>query len=58
VTLAECTARARSAKVARLDAMRTAGASPEALADVERGYAAVRMRDFSATGMGLGIGPR
>lgn len=56
VTIAEVAAFARTAKAARLDAARAAGASAETLATIERGYATVKMSDFYATGMGLGIG--
>lgn len=58
VSLQARAAEARVDKAARLKAARAEGASPAALAAIERGYAKVSMRDFFATGMGLGIGPR
>jgi hypothetical protein len=58
MSIAERAAEARKEKEERLTRMRAEGASAEAIAAVERGYTAVNMRDFYATGMGLGVGPR
>jgi hypothetical protein len=54
----EFVAEAKAEKVRRLAKAKAAGASPETLATIERGYATIRIGDFHATGMGLGIGPR
>ena len=50
----EFVAEAKAEKVRRLA---EAGTEAER-AVIERGYASVKMSDFYATGMGLGIGPR
>lgn len=49
---------AREAKAIRLAEARENGASAEMISVIERGYATVKMSDFYATGMGLGVGPR
>lgn len=46
------------AKAERLAQARAEGASAATLEAIERGYVAVRMRDFYASGMGLGVGGR
>lgn len=43
---------------ARVAAAKAAGITGRRLADIERGYSTVKMSDFYATGMGLGVGPR
>lgn len=58
MTQAERAAEARAAKAVRLAEAQARGATPAELAAIERGYVAVKMSDFYATGMGLGIGPR
>jgi len=58
MTLAERAEEARAEKAERVADAVARGASADEIAAIERGYTAVRMRDFFATGMGLGIGPR
>lgn len=58
VTLAERVAEAKAEKAERLEKAIANGADPEVIAAIERGYTKVSMRDYFATGMGLGIGPR
>lgn len=41
----------------RVAAAKAAGITGRRLADIERGYSAVRMSDFYTTGMGLGMTP-
>lgn len=55
MTLAERAAEARLEKAAKIAAAVEAGASPATLQIMERGYATVKMSDFYATGMGLGV---
>lgn len=58
MTLAERAAEARKEKSERLAQAEADGASAATVAAIERGYASVSMRDFYATGMGLGMTPR
>lgn len=58
MSIAERAELARAAKAERLAAAIAEGASADRIAAIERGYTTVRMSDFYATGMGLGIGPR
>lgn len=56
--VAEYHAEAKADRDRRIAEAEAAGASAEHLATLRRGYATVKMSDFYATGMGLGIGPR
>lgn len=58
MTLRERAIQARGEKAERLALAHATGASPETIAAIERGYTTVKMSDFYAAGMGLGIGPR
>lgn len=58
VSYAERAAIARAEKAVRLAAAIANGASASHIAAIERGYATVKMSDFYATGMGLGMTPR
>lgn len=49
---------ARKEKAERIAEATAEGRSESYIAALERGYVRVSMRDFYATGMGLGIGPR
>lgn len=58
VEFADWVAASKTAAAERLETARRNGASTGELAIIERGYVTVKMSDFYATGMGLGVGSR